>query len=360
MKKNKGLDIYFITGFMSNGGAERVISILSNAFVNNGYKVTVLAILGDDKDYYLDERVNYLPLECSNENKFQRVLSRLHFIRKNINKSENKVVISFMAQINVYAIVANLFNRVNLVVSERNDPYQDPPSKMLRKLRDFLYNFVDQIVFQTPDAQKYFSEKIQRKSVLIANPISNEIPKPFRGERKKVIVTAARLDEQKNLKLLIDAFNLIRKEYSEYKLQIFGEGPLEKELKSYTVKLGLEKYVIFSGYSKQLHKDIIDASIFVLSSNYEGISNSLIEALALGIPVISTDHPIGGARMYIKSGYNGMLTPVGDTEALYKSLKNYIENPYIAEEYGKNATKIRSDLEVNKIIKEWESLLTQK
>ncbi|QCJ44760.1 glycosyltransferase family 4 protein [Bacillus sp. S3] len=357
MISKNNINIIFVTGYMANGGAERVISVIANGLVNKGYSVSILAILGDKQDYEISKRVNYIPFIENSNNQLIRVIKRLMFIRGHINKSKHTIVISFMAQINVYAIVANFFNNAKLIVSERNDPNQDPNSKMLRGIRDFLYNFVKGIVFQTPDAQKYFSKKIQGKSFLIPNPLSEKLPKPFIGKRRKVIVTATRLSEQKNLKLLLDSFYKIQLEFPEYILEIYGEGPLKEELISYSDELNIKDKVVFKGFSRNLHEDILDASIFVLPSNYEGISNSLIEALALGIPVISTDHPIGGAKMYIKPDNNGLLVPIRDTEALYLAMKKIIDNPSLGNMYSENAVKIRSELEIEKIISKWESCI---
>jgi GalNAc-alpha-(1->4)-GalNAc-alpha-(1->3)-diNAcBac-PP-undecaprenol alpha-1,4-N-acetyl-D-galactosaminyltransferase len=357
MINKNDINIFLVTGYMANGGAERVISVLANEFVNKGYKVTILAILGDKKDYNIDDRVRYIPFTANTNNKLIRWIKRLQFIRKYINKSKYNIIISFMAQINIYPIIANIFNNAKLIVSERNDPYQDPNSKLIRSVRDFLYNFADGLVFQTPDAKKYFSEKIQDKSTIISNPLSSELLQPFTGERNKVIVTATRLDKQKNLKMLIDAYYKIQQEYPEYTLKIYGEGPLREELTMHTENLKINGKVSLPGYSRNLHQEITEAALFVLPSNYEGISNSLIEALALGIPVISTDHPIGGAKMYIKPEYNGLLVPVGDTESLYLAMKKLIDNPSLGKMFSENAVKIREDLDVKKIVREWETFI---
>lgn len=350
-------DIIFIIGYLSNGGAERVVSVLANNFIKKGFNVSILTILGDKKEYELDSRVKYIPLVSKYNNKLMRILERIVFIRKNIKGLNKCYVISFLAQINIYSIVANMFNKSKLIVSERNDPYQDPSSKLVRMVRDFLYNFVDAFVFQTEDAKNYFSNKIQSKSVVIANPLKENLPEPFIGIREKKIVTAVRLEYQKNVKMLINAYYKIQEEYPEYTLDIYGEGPLKDELINHCKELAIEDKVKFCGYSVDLHNDILKAKVFVLPSNYEGISNSMIEALALGIPVISTDHPIGGAKMFINPEVNGLLVNVNDCEATYKAMKRIIENNSLEEKFSKNAINIRQDLNVNKIANEWQKFI---
>lgn len=356
--KNKK-KIVFIIGYMSNGGAERVVSVLANNFVNRGYKVSILAILGDKKDYELDDNIEYKPLMSKHKNKLMRVVERILFIRKNTKKEECDVIVSLLAQINIYSIVANIFNNVKLIVSERNDPYQDPNNKIIRFIRDILYQFTDGLVFQTPDAMNYFSKKIQNKSTIIANPLKEDLPECFEGERNKEIVTAVRLEPQKNIKMLIDSYIKIQREYPEYILKIYGNGYLKDELIEYCNENNVKDKVKFLGYSKNLHSEIIKSQMFVLSSNYEGISNSMIEALALGIPVISTDHPIGGARMFIESGVNGLLVPVGDVEEMYNCMKMIIKDRTLTSRISNNAVKIREILDVNNITNKWENFILE-
>ena len=121
--------------------------------------------------------------------------------------------------------------------------------------------------------------------------------------------------------------------------------------------LGIGEKVIFHGFVKNLHEHIKDASIYVMSSNYEGISNGMLEALAMGIPVVATDCPIGGAKMYIEHGINGLLVPVGDEEKLTEALTTMIERPEYAESLGRRAINIRRDLSVENIGLMWKRVI---
>ena len=97
--------------------------------------------------------------------------------------------------------------------------------------------------------------------------------------------------------------------------------------------------------------------MFVSSSDFEGMSNSMLEAMALGLPCVCTDCPAGGARAVIKDGENGLLTPVGDSHALYLAMKKVAENPELAAKLSKNSVKIREEQSVDKIIKKWMELI---
>ena len=149
--------------------------------------------------------------------------------------------------------------------------------------------------------------------------------------------------------MLIDAFSIFEKEYPDYTLHFYGKGPLEKELINQVKQLELENKVVFHGFSTKVDEEIRESSMFVLSSNYEGVSNSMVEALALGIPAIATDCPIGGCKMYIKHGENGLLVPVGDEKALAEAMKNVAADPELAKKMSQNARKVREEYSIQRI-----------
>ena len=162
-----------------------------------------------------------------------------------------------------------------------------------------------------------------------------------------------RLSPQKNLFMLIDAFYLFHKEYDDYVLTIYGRGELKDKLIKYIDKLGLQNSVFIKDFDLDIHNKIKDCAMFVSSSDFEGISNSMLEALAIGLPTICTDCPAGGAKMYIDSYKNGILVPVRDTNALYKAMKYIVENPEKADNMSKNAVLIKEVLMPNKIYSRW-------
>ena len=201
--------------------------------------------------------------------------------------------------------------------------------------------------------EKELKKSIQKKGIIIPNPINGNLPERYFGERKKEIVTSCRLHPQKNLKMMIDAFKLLADSYPEYKLIIYGQGVLEDELRKYISLLNLNNKVFLPGFEKNVMKKIVDSKMFVSSSDYEGISNSMLEAMGMGLPVVVTDCPIGGARMMITNNQNGILVPVGDTLALYNGMKKIIEDDEFAELLSNNAYKIRELYPLEKIAKKW-------
>ena len=184
--------------------------------------------------------------------------------------------------------------------------------------------------------------------MVIPNPLEPK-EEPYAGAREKRIVAVGRLNVQKNHKLLLRAFAAFTKGHSGYVLEIYGQGEQEAELRALAGKLEIDGSVIFKGFSTHVLSDIRTASMYVLSSDYEGISNSMLEAMALGLPVIATDCPIGGSRMYIRDGVNGLLVPVGDAGALAGAMGKLADDPAIGERLGAEAVKLREELTVSKI-----------
>lgn len=305
------------------------------------------------KNTYIDnKKIEILSVNHKHTNRVLRAMDIVSGIHSFINQEKPHIVISFLWQVNVYTILGKMFTRTKLIISERNDPYQDPSSKILRKIRDCLYNFSDGYVFQTEDARKYFCNKISEKGRVIANPIKENLPY-WNENSSKIIITACRITRQKNLFMLIDAVENIIKDYPDYRLKIFGFGDLEKEVSNYISSKGLEKYISLPGFSENIHSEMVNSEIFIISSDYEGISNSMLEALAIGIPVISTDSPIGGARMFINSGKNGLLVEVGDVEQLTNAIIFIINNKEKANEMSKESRKIRTLLSPKKVASQW-------
>ena len=351
--------VTFLMDYLGSGGAERVTSILVDYFCNKNYKVNIIVANRGRKDYVVDKRANviFLP-EPESRFKIIRSYKRYISLRNTLISLQSDTIISLSNAWGEFRLITSMQTKNSkLIMSERNDPSSHPESPIMRIIRNFNYRFADIMVFQTPGAKAYFCKKIQSKGVIIPNPIKENLPDPYIGDRKKVIVNYCRLHRQKNLKMLIDAFNMLSQEYSEYTLEIYGRGELEEQLKRYVASLELEGKVLIKGFEKDIHNKIIDSAMFVSSSNYEGISNSMLEALAIGLPTICTDCPPGGARMFIHTFENGILVPVGDTKALYEGMKYVIENPNKAEEMSRNSIKIRDELAVDIICKQWFELL---
>lgn len=341
--------IFFI-GTLGNGGAERVASILASRMAEKGMNVEILTYYDKPVSYDINENVKISVVEkiTGTGNKIKNLLEIRKYFKENA-----KVVISFLAPFNMMAIAANLGNGVPMIVADRNDPTKVPSNAVLRKSRDFLYRFADGIVVQTQKNKAYFSKAVQRKSVVIYNPISL---KEYAGislklEKEKAIVTAGRLMPQKNQKMMIRAFKKVVEEYPDYQLIIYGEGPSRTELESLIAELELEKSVKLPGNTTKLYDCIKNAELFVLSSDYEGMPNALIEAMCMGLPVISTK--VSGATDLIVDHENGLLVEVNDQSGFEEAMLELIEDSELKKELAKSAVQLNEELELSKIMDQW-------
>ncbi len=202
-----------------------------------------------------------------------------------------------------------------------------------------------------------FPPHIRNKGVVIPNPLREGLPDVWSGERERKIAVVGRLEPQKNHAMLIRAFAGFVKKFPEYELCIFGKGGLEQELKHMAKDLGIGEKVSFPGFRKNVLEIIRSYRMFVLSSDYEGIPNSLMEAMALGIPCIATDCPIGGPGLCIKDGENGILIPVGAYRELQTAMEKIAGNESLAKELGKNAEEIRKRFSVEEVGRAWYACL---
>lgn len=348
------MKILFTIANMVGGGSERVLANLANDFVNKGHEVSILMTAGNEIAYELDDRVKTFSIGERTGGSIIGRIKRIFAMRKAFRADKNQVVITFGTETNMFALLAGIGLKKRIIISERNDPNQCG----FAKVRDMIYPLADGHVFQTEDAKNCFSKKIQARSVVIPNPLKADLPSAFEGERKKEIVAVGRLTAQKNHKLLLKAFALFSEKKKGYTLSIFGQGELEDELKTLAMELGIAEAVNFKGFASDVLEQIRESSMYVLSSDYEGISNSLAEAMAIGLPVISTDCPIGGSKMCIQHGENGLLVPIQDEKALTEAMLYLAEHEDKAREMCKKAWEIRENLSQERISEMWLEVLS--
>ena len=350
------MKIVLCIGAMNQGGAERVIANLGNYLVKNN-DVYLISTSYGESFYALNSKIHYITLDENNEKKalINRTFKRIIKLRKLLKEITPNVAIAFLPEPSFRLLIAKMFMKVKTIISIRNDPNRIYNSIFKKMIVKILYPSSDGFVFQTPDAQKWFPSKIQLKSTVIPNPINEDfVCETFKGKRKKEIVCVARLAPQKNHKLLISAFSRVSKKHDDYVLKLYGDGPNKNEIKKQIIDLKLKNKVLLMGESKNIKNDIYKSSIFVLSSDYEGMPNALMEAMALGIPCISTDCPCGGPRYLIKNGENGILVDTNDEDNLAQAINNLIEDEELAKKISYNSNKIVDRLNPEIINKEWE------
>lgn len=346
--------LLFVNGSLSGGGSERVMTVLANKMAQQGYDVSMILFFDSPNVYKVDTNIKIISLQ-NNEESYLKRITRITKLRKLIKNSYADVVISFMTTLNIYTILASFGLNKKIIVSERADPKR---RKMHNRLAErLLYMLTNNVVFQTEYAKKCYFKSIQKKGVVISNPIDISLLTQYDGERDHRIVSIGRLTEQKNFTLLINAFSKFNETEKDYELCIFGEGPLRNKLERQINDLGISDKVTLKGHVNNLPELICNAAMYVNSSDYEGISNAMLESMAMGLPTICTDCPVGGARMVIENGINGLLVPVNNSEALTSAMLEIVNNDTFANILSQKAKDIRSKYSIDKIVEQWNSLL---
>lgn len=350
--------IMFVIGIMGNGGAERVIAALANTMVRSDISVRIVTIFGSRQDYTLDSNIELCHIECENSFSVFRTIERMQKLRKAIRDFSPDCIVSFLADVNIYTILTSIGMKIPVIVSERNDPQKSPKQKWMRKLRNVLYPFANGYVFQTQDAAVYFDGILKnKKTTIIPNPLTPDLPTHNDNINSSRLITACRLNPQKNLKLMIDAVRDVINGGVYCTLDIYGDGPLKNELINYIDEIKMREYIQLKGFSKDIYNEMVNSAGFLISSDYEGISNSMLEALAIGVPVVATDCPVGGARMFIHHNENGLLVPVGDCKKFKMAVQELLVNKEKVRQMGEKAKQIREQLNVNIITAKWLSFI---
>ena len=350
MKNKKKNRIVFFIATLGNGGAERVVSILTKKLVSEGQNVEIVLYYDSVPfyDIHPDVKITYVERETRSKNLLKNVLWLRRYFKSNAD-----LVISFLAQFNMIALVSLFGSGIPIIVADRNDPRYMPKQALVRATRNLLYYLANTVVVQTQHNKAYFSRTLQKKCRIIYNPVDlqNKKGAALQTEKKHRIVSVARLMKQKNQLMLIDAFAQIKKTFPDYTLTIYGEGLFRSVLENRIDELRLNGSVFLPGRVQNVFECIADAELFVLSSDFEGMPNALIEAMCLGLPVISTK--VSGATDLIQNEENGLLTDVGNTEQFTNAMQRMLTDSDLRQKCAKRAIEVNDRLQVEHIINQW-------
>lgn len=348
--------IVFVLGGMSFGGAERVISILANHYTKKDWQADIITLLKPDCDFELHPSIRHIHLGGAIRSRALRMPGWLFGLHRYIVREKPDAVVSFAARINLLVLLAAVLcpgRRPRLIISERNDPTRDTRTAGIRRLTELLYPRADAIVFQTARAMGCFSAKVRRKGRIIANPVTPGLPCATLASRR--VVAVGKLMQQKNHAMLIRAFARIAHRFPQHTLHIYGDGPLRGELEAIIGEKGLCGRVVLEGWHADVNSAIADAALFVLSSDYEGLSNALMEAVAMGLPCISTD--CAGAQEMIADGTSGLIVPVGDEEALVGAMERMLSDSAFAGRCAAAAREHAQSFATQNILALWEEAI---
>ncbi len=365
------MKIVFIIPRLVYSGAPKMMAWIAKQMGQQGHNVKFVALFSGEKERKLGKNVEFhwLGVKQSKSRFVRNTFGMLNVLLKldNYVKEENPdVLVSFLDSVGyMYLPIAR--KRCKVVTSERVDPYKR--RGVLGKIKIWLMSFADITVFQTEGAREFFKDKynIYENSVVIPNPvvITDEVKVlceqiPTFEERDNRIVTVGRLSlHQKRQDVLLKAFDIVHKTHPELRLVIYGDGEDKEKIQEMITQMGVNNYVTLAGKVIGVEKEIVNAKAFVLTSDFEGIPNALIEALSVGVPCVSTDCSPGGAKLLIDNGENGFLVPCGDEKQIAEKILKIVENREISKRFSKEGLKVAEDFSEEKIAGVWEQIFRE-
>lgn len=342
----------FVIHALGYGGAGKMIVYLANHFSKIGYDVVIYVEEQMGKHYEMEPGVRVYQETEFFKNYYTRHFRQIFQLRRRVKEINPDLVISFQTNQNALSVLATRGRNIPVIVSERGDPYQY--HDIVAKLKTRVINKAEGGVFQTKKAMQYYGEELQQRSVVIYNP--NTVTGIERPEkRNNEIAFVGRFDiHQKRQDLAIEAFKIVAEAVPDVKLAFYGAGKEQEIIKKQACDLGIEDRVLFKGLVKDVPNAIKDSRLFLMTSDFEGMPNALIEAMACGLPCVSTDCSPGGASELIQSGENGIVVPCGDAKAIAAAIVRLLNNKEEAEKMGVEAQKIVEELNPAIIYGEWE------
>lgn len=348
------MKIIFLIPDMGFGGAERVVSILSKEIADRGFSVDIVCLYGDRVQYEISPKVTLLNFSEKNTSKRSRMLN-LRYYFKLQKKQYNKVVaVAFQASCLNTAIASAMFTGVKVMATERTNPYKKGNSLIKRIKASIPYVLSDFCVFQTNDARNYYKVIPDRKCAIIGNPITPSKYLWNGNSNPSGLISICRINKAKNLLMSIRVLEKLKPIYPNIHLDVYGTGDSEllDSLILEVERLGVKNNISFKGNTDSVLELLSNHSVFLSTSDYEGISNSMLEAMSVGMPLVCTDCPIGGARMMLSDGC-GLLSPVGDVDAFAANVDFVLSHPIESKRMAKLAQEKTLEYSQENISKEW-------
>lgn len=332
------MKIFILNESLSRGGAERISVYLAGFLASKENESFLFTFSKSDSEYDVPKGVTRINADISKK----KIIERNLFLLKKIKEYKPDVVLVMGMTFCMYLAIPMLLTKTKFILSERNDPVHTKIRKITKIAASFCIKLSDGFVFQTEQAKSYYIRKTKNRGAVIPNPIFVEsLPSVYEGERKKEIVAVGRLTSQKNYPFMIKAFSKIHKLHPEYVLKIYGEGSDRVVLEELIKKLNLQGYVFLMGNVKNVLEYTKTASLFVMTSDYEGIPNALLESMAMGLPVISSACPCGGPELLIQHEENGMLFKLQDEDAFVSCVDKIFKDKVFSDNIATKATLVR-------------------
>lgn len=347
---------------MQRGGAQRVMSVLCDYLSTHDWSVILvndIVPVPGREEYGIGKTIKrvYLDNHKTAQSRILRSFHRVIRLRQILISESPDVVLSFIGPPNIRMLIASIGLNCRKIVSVRNDPYREYGNGIKKLICRSLFCLSDGCVFQTKEASDYFTESLRERSTIILNPVDDSFYKVERKPDNKTIIMVGRLEEQKNYPMAIGAFSRIADKFPMINLNIYGTGRLKNNIQAIINDYGLNNRITLEGQTNDVESKLSKAILFLLTSDFEGMPNALMEAMAVGLPVISTDCPCGGPKVLINSGENGSLIQCRNVDALAEEIERVLSSEELMEKYSRKAKMTAYIFKEDQIMQKWEDYL---
>ncbi len=364
---DKNRKVLLVIPGLSAGGAERVLVLLADGLLARGYRVEVVTIFGRQHDFYrLPESAERIALDLVGEtyrlaDKLGGNLRRIAGLRGAMRAAAPDVVISFLSETNVLVLLAAVGLGIPVIVTEHIDSRWYPLGRAWKLLRRLTYRLAAWLVSASAGVDQGFAWLPAGRRVVIHNPVRPEVSEaaasaPLMFRWRYTVLAMGRLETQKGFDVLIEAFGRLAADFPDWGLAILGEGSLRPRLSDQIAALGLADRVQLPGVTVSPAATLRHGDLFVLSSRYEGFGLALVEAMAVGLPVIATDCPSGPSEI-VHPGEDGRLVPAEDATALAGAMAQLMSDAAERRRLGENARAAAQRFDLNTVMQSWEHVL---
>lgn len=350
------MNIVFIVTGLRIGGAERVAVQLAN-YLSKSHNLQIVQFDNNDPMYTVAPTVKITNIHYQTGNKIFDIYHRIKHIRKIFIQDRIDIALCFSLSVALYSIIAGLFyNKTKVISAEHTNPYNRNDGKLFKLLVNMILPLSDGVVFLTSECRDYFNKRIRKKSYIIPNPITvdnlplNPIDVDYRDKTK--ITSVGSLRKVKDFKTLLLSFKLIKEKYNDKHLYIYGEGEDREKLINFAKELHIEDATHFMGNVDDIYSNIKDSYLYIQTSISESWGCSIQEALACGLPVISTDCNFGPRKMIV-DGKNGFLVPIKDYKKIAEKADLIYSDESLTRNLSSEAVKIREKYSIEIIAKKY-------
>ena len=347
---------------MAGGGAERVMSNLANAWVANAEQLTLITFEspGTQSFYQLETGIRLVQLDLleattSIRNSLSANLKRIRTLRSMLKNLQPDLVVSFMTETNVVALLASLGLPAKVVVTEHTDPLIHDPGKLWRLLRNLTYRFASRVVVLNERARAALAVSLGKSVIVIPNPVyvtKPAVDDPLPPCRGPYVLAMGRFSKEKRFDLVVNAFAQVVNRFPEWSLVLVGDGEKHSAIVKLVNRLGIQDRVFFTGYLRRPQYMLYHADIFISASVLEGFPMAMTEAMASGVPVVAARYHEGIDEI-ISDSTQGLIVPIDNSIALTESLTALLQDKQLRNSIGAAGRVRMQAFSVERVLKLW-------